>query len=74
MLRRPKHSKIEAVLLKEEDVIAVKEIRNRLWQHHDAVLCRTQKHFTSECVEPGRLYSSVSVLSGQLYKLGHHEF
>jgi hypothetical protein len=47
------------------DVVAVKERRNRFWQHHDAVLYRTLKHFTSECVEAGRLYSTVSVLSGQ---------
>jgi len=46
-------------------VIAVKETRNRVWQHHDAVLYRTSKHFTSECVEAGRLYSTVSVLPGQ---------
>jgi len=66
LLRRPKHSKIEVVVPKEEeDVIAVKETRSRLWQRHDAVLYRTSKHFTSECVEAGRLYSTVSVLSGQ---------
>jgi hypothetical protein len=48
------------------DVIAVKETINRLWQHHDAVLYKPSKHFTSECVEAGKLCSStVSVLSGQ---------
>jgi hypothetical protein len=48
------------------DVIAVKETRNRLWQHHDAVLYKPSKHFTSECVEAGKLcLSTVSVLSGQ---------
>ena len=65
MLRRPEHSKIEVVVPKEEDVIAVKETRNRLWQHHNAVSYRTSKHFTSEYVEAFRLYSTVSVLSGQ---------
>jgi hypothetical protein len=47
------------------DVVAVKETRNIFWQHHDAVSYRTSKLFTLECVEAGRLYSAVSVLSGQ---------
>lgn len=55
-----------SVFFKGIKVIAMKETRNIMWQHHDAVLYRTSKLFTSECVEPYRLYSAVSLLSGQL--------
>lgn len=54
-----------SLCFKGRDVIAVKETRNRMWQHHNGVLYRTSKLFNSECVDPGRLYSTVSVLSGQ---------
>lgn len=40
------------------DVITVKETKNRLRQHHDAVLYRPSKQFASECVEAGKLCSS----------------